>query len=174
MNGQPLVIGSMVAAAALAMGLGWLAPGRPAAPVTVTRVQPIRSSEPLQPPSEAEALDVLAGYLVDPPASNSPAGGDPSPHPQRIRAPKPPPPPPPPDVALVFRREVTAIVNQGGQGLAVLVVDASDEGRRSRLLKVGDEFADGWRIATLSSAQAVLAKGDRQKIASFYSGGGPH
>jgi hypothetical protein len=77
-------------------------------------------------------------------------------------------------VALVFRREVTAIVNQGREGLAVLVVEASVDGRRSRLLKVGDEFADGWRIAALSSAEAVLAKGDIQKHAPFYSGGGPH
>ncbi|MEI9964274.1 MAG: hypothetical protein WDM92_05825 [Caulobacteraceae bacterium] len=172
---RPLLVGTAAAAAALAGGLGWVAPGRPAVPVNILRAQPARSLEPLQPPLEDEALDVLADYLVDPPAPAAADGGDPSPAAARAapRPPPPPPPPPPPDVAVTFRRGVSAIVNQGREGLAVLVVDSAVDGRRSRLLRVGDEFADGWRIAALSSDEAVLAKGDVQEARASLLGSGP-
>lgn len=56
--------------------------------------------------------------------------------------------PPPPDVALLFRRDLTAIEQRPG-GTIVWIVDFTrDFGRRG--MRVGDVYQDGWRLAAVS------------------------
>jgi hypothetical protein len=107
------------------------------------------------------ALDGLRGELGPEPA---PGQVSPAPHASVYR---PPPPPPPPDVALVFRREVTAVVRTPGRGLGVLL---SQPGQASRLLRPGDAFDHQWRLTSLTSSEAVLGDGVSERRVSLFGG----
>lgn len=64
--------------------------------------------------------------------------------------------PPPPDIALLFRRDLTAI-EQRPEGPIVWIVDYSAEfGRRG--LEVGDVYQDGWRVAAVAPAFIELRR----------------
>jgi hypothetical protein len=81
--------------------------------------------------------------------------------------PKPPAPPPkpiPPDIATLFRRDVGAIL----PGPRVLVSGNIKGQRVSRSLKVGDLYAEGWRIAALNTRSAILRKGREQRLVNFF------
>jgi hypothetical protein len=145
-----------------AFAVGWLAPGQPPAPLTLTRYAQPASPQLLRRPDEGMAAAVadLRDELAQSAAATAPGA---APRPRRVWLHH-PPPPPPPDVALVFRRQVAAIVNTQGQGLAVLVTaDPSVEGGHSRLLRVGDLFDDRWRVASLSMSEVVLQDGVSEK-----------
>jgi hypothetical protein len=73
--------------------------------------------------------------------------------------------PPEPDVVGLFRRQLTAVVEQGQDGrLAALL---SDEGP-ARMLRVGDVFMAGWKLTSLTMGEAVLGRGrERKTIALF-------
>ncbi len=152
---------------AVAFVVGWAAPGRPPAPslaLTHPRPQPAiylrRAGGDL-----LFALDGLRGELG---ADQPVGGGDPEARrPVVYRPPPPPAPPPPPDVALVFRRAVTAVVSTPGQGLAVLL---AQPGQRSRLLRPGEAFDDRWRLTALTSSEAVLGDGVSERHVALFGG----
>ena len=74
--------------------------------------------------------------------------------------------PQPPDIAVLFRRDLTAI-EQRSEGRVALVVDfTQDFGRRA--LKVGDVYRDGWRVAGIGWQTIELRRrGERRSIAVF-------
>jgi hypothetical protein len=154
--GGALVLGGALLA-------GWAAPDAPPPPsLALTHPRPLPAADLRRPGGEMLfALDGLRGEL----------GPDPSPrrdqalrHPVVYRA----PPPAPPDVALVFRREVSAVVRTPGQGLAVLL---AQPGQRSRLLRPGDLFDDRWRLVSLSSSEAMLGDGASVRRVGLFAGG---
>lgn len=55
--------------------------------------------------------------------------------------------PPPPDIAVLFRRDLTAIEDVNG-GRVAWVVDFTQAFQR-RALRVGDVYQDGWRISRI-------------------------
>lgn len=64
--------------------------------------------------------------------------------------------PPPPDIAVIFRRDLTAIERRNG-GALVWVVDLNQmTGRRA--LHVGDVYRDGWRVTAASEQLIELRK----------------
>ena len=154
----------------IALLTGWAIPGQPAAPLSVTRYPHNTPTELLARPDEAtgaalpDLTTALSGMMA-PKTVSAPEGAPPPKY-------RPPPPPPPPDVALVFRRQVSAVIDQGAAGLAVLVVDSTGEVRQSRLLRIGDSFAGGWRLAGLTMDEATLRKGDQQKRVPLYGAQG--
>jgi hypothetical protein len=160
-----------VAAAALvaflvALGVGWLQPGPPVAPLVVGRngaaVPSVLLARPDQP--TAAALDDLADQLGSGPATAASAAIDPD----NLPPPPPAPPPPAPDIAPIFRRQVSAVIDQGSDGLAVLLRNSGGEGGASRLLKLGDRFDGGWRLIGLSSNEAVLQRGRETRRVSLF------
>jgi hypothetical protein len=143
---------------------GWAAPGLPPAPsLALTHPRPQPAVYLRRPGGDMLfALDGLRGELGP---DRAPGQGDPQRRAVVYRPP--PPPPPPPDVALVFRREVSAVVRTPGQGLALLL---AQPGQRSRLLRPGDLFDDQWRLTSLSSSEAVLGDGVTQRRVALFGG----
>lgn len=155
-----LLIGLAVLATALAVALGWATGRTPSASLTVTRVSGERPLQVLPNPNEAPqaSLDAFAEAL----------GPSPAPPKATVEgAPPKPAPPPEPDVAGIFRRQLTAVVEQDGK-LAVLL---ADEGP-SRMLKVGQPFMAGWKLQGVSAGQAVLARGRERKTIALYEPAG--
>ncbi|HEY5411074.1 MAG TPA: hypothetical protein VIJ94_10155 [Caulobacteraceae bacterium] len=151
--------------ALVALAVGWMAPGQPAVPLSVTRYGREPAMQVLQRPDEAtiDALPDLTDTLADP--AKPAAGPDPD-----AMAARPPPPPPPPDIAPIFRRQVTAILDEDGQGLAVMLRDPAQDAGQSRLLKVGDKFDHQWRLAGLTTDEAVLQNGRELRRVPLYGG----
>lgn len=66
------------------------------------------------------------------------------------------PEPAPPDVAVLFRRDLTAI-ETGSAGTVVWIVDFTQSfGRRA--LKVGDVYQDGWRVTAIGPQSVELRR----------------
>lgn len=78
----------------------------------------------------------------------------------------PPPPPPPPDPALVFRRQLVAVVNEPDGQLAVLL--ATPGGRRR--VRIGETFDGVWTLRSLTRDSAVLQDGRRWRRVPFFGG----
>jgi len=166
----------LVFAMLTAFVVGYRAPGLPDAPMALTRFPRAGTAViPTRPNDTAGAA--LADLRIDLAARGGAYGGsisniegDPPPPPQSEAAegPPPPPPPPPPDVAMVFRRRLTAVVDQGPAGLAVLLSDPSAEGRGTRLLRPGEVFEGRWRLAALTSSEATLRDGRQSRRVPFY------
>jgi hypothetical protein len=167
---SPAVTIGLGLAGALGLGgallAGWSAPGLPPAPsLALTHPRPQPAVYLRRPGGDMRfALDGLRGDLGP---DHAPSSGDLERRQVVYRPPLPPPPPPPPDVALVFRREVSAVVRTPGQGLAVLL---SQPGQRSRLLRPGDSFDDQWRLTSLTSSEAVLGDGVSQRRVALFGG----
>lgn len=64
--------------------------------------------------------------------------------------------PPPPDVAVLFRRDLTAIEERGAQRV-VWIVDYAQTHQR-RALRVGDIYQDGWRVARIGAQRVELRR----------------
>lgn len=64
--------------------------------------------------------------------------------------------PPPPDIALLFRRDLTAI-EQRPTGRVVLIVDTAQAHQR-RVLRIGDVYQDGWRVARIEAQSVQLRR----------------
>jgi hypothetical protein len=64
--------------------------------------------------------------------------------------------PPPPDIAVVFRRDLTAIERRAGGALAWVIDLNQMSGRRG--LSVGDVYRDGWRVSAVSEQVIELRK----------------
>lgn len=165
---------ALIFAVLTAFLVGYRAPGAPAEPLGLSRFPRAAASRLLIRPNEVTlaALDDFQVDLVAPGATGRDpnpveAQGDPVPPPE-TPAVSPPPPPPPPDIALIFRRRLTAVVDQGPAGLAALVLDPSQEARATRLVRPGDIFEGRWRLETLTSSEAVLRDGRQTRRVAFY------
>lgn len=64
--------------------------------------------------------------------------------------------PPPPDIAVLFRRDLTAIEERGAARVA-WVVDHTQMNQR-RALRVGDIYRDGWRVARIAPQTVELRR----------------
>ncbi len=76
-------------------------------------------------------------------------------------------PPPPPDVAVTFRRELTAIEHTP-TGAVAWVVDWSQAGGR-RALRRGDIYQDGWRVATVGEQSVDLRRAQEVRHIDLFS-----
>jgi len=164
-RGHLILTGSaVIAVLVLAFAVGWSAPGRPPPPLSVTRYPRVSEAQPLARPNDD--MDASVAALRDDLGPDAAAGGAP-PRPRYVRVQR-PPAPQPVDEALVFRRQVAAVVNLDGQGLAILLANPGGEASGSRLLKVGDLFDSRWRIAALSMDEVVLQDGTAEKRVALF------
>lgn len=118
-------------------GLGWLTAGPRAAgpaPAEVALVTPIHAGALAR--AAAERIRELSFVL--PPAEEVAA------------------PPPPPDIAVIFRRDLTAI-EQTPAGPVVWIVDLNQPAGR-RGLKSGDVYQDGWRVGAVRPQSIELRR----------------
>jgi hypothetical protein len=168
-RGVLFLSGSAVAAVlAVALAIGWNAPGRPTPPLSVTRYPRIAEASSLSRPNED--MDVAVAALRDDLGPDAAAASARAPsRPRYIRVQR-PPAPPPMDEALVFRRQVAAVVNLDGSGLAVLLANRPGDEQGPRLLKLGDLFDGRWRIVALSMDEVVLQDGTTEKRAPLFGG----
>lgn len=75
--------------------------------------------------------------------------------------------PPPLDVAVLFRRDLTAI-EQRADGRVVWIVDLTQGfGRRS--LRVGDVYQDGWRVARIDAQTITLRRRRETRTVAAYA-----
>ncbi|MEQ1809077.1 MAG: hypothetical protein ABL889_04070 [Terricaulis sp.] len=65
-------------------------------------------------------------------------------------------PPPPPDIAILFRRDLTAIEDRGA-GRVVWIVDYAQTHQR-RALRIGDVYQDGWRVSRIGAQSVELRR----------------
>lgn len=163
---------ALIFAVLTAFLVGYRAPGAPAEPLGLSRFPRPAASSLLVRPNEVTLaalddfqVDLVAAGATGPDPNPVEAQGDPVPPPE---TPAVSPPPPPPDIALVFRRRLAAVVDQGPAGLAALVLDPSQEARATRLVRPGDVFEGPWRLETLTSSEAVLRDGRRTRRVAFY------
>jgi hypothetical protein len=74
--------------------------------------------------------------------------------------------PPPPDIAVLFRRDLTAIEQRGPARVAWIVDHGQMHQRRA--LRVGDIYQDGWRVARIASQTVELRRrGEVRSIDAF-------
>ena len=170
MNGPAAI--ALVFAILTAFLVGYRAPGAPAEPMGLSRFPHAAEARRLVRPNET-TIAALDGFQIDVVTHGAPVNGDSAlfqgdPPPPVEAAPPPPPPPPVPDIALVFRRRLNAIVDQGPAGLAALMTDPSQEARGTRLVRPGDIFEGRWRLVELTSSEAVLRDGRQTRRVAFY------
>jgi hypothetical protein len=72
------------------------------------------------------------------------------------------PAPPPPDVGLTLRRDVRALQPGAGNDGRLILTGA-------RQLKLGDRYADGWRLTAVTSQTATLRKGKEERRVDFFA-----
>jgi hypothetical protein len=110
-------------------------------------------------PRARTGLAMIAGGLTDPVAVASQADPDAA-RPVVSR-------PPEPDLANAFRRQLSAVVAQksGGPFYALL---RGDEGG-GRVLRPGETFQSGWKLARLSLAEAVFARGRETRAVDLFA-----
>ena len=136
------LVGMVAAPAAVAVGL-WTGQNQ-TPPPTVTAA---RQNAPLvaKPGRTAEIAAKTFAKLEPPP-------------PQPVVAPA----PPPPDPAVTLRREVRALVPGAGNDGRLILTGA-------RQLKLGDKYADGWRLTAVSGQTATLKKGKVERRVDFFA-----
>lgn len=64
--------------------------------------------------------------------------------------------PPPPDIAVLFRRDLTAIEERGTTRI-VWIIDYTQTYQR-RALRVGDVYQDGWRVRRIGPQSVELRR----------------
>lgn len=142
------------------LGLGWLltppedvGPGeRVRAPAGLAEVK--HGGEALG----ASARRLAALGLDMPEAAPEPETGEPSEPPTD--------PAPSEDIARAFRRDLTAI-EQTASGPVAWIIDLNASHGRRALAK-GEEYADGWRVASLDGQTIELRRGgDARRIVVF-------
>lgn len=144
-----------VAALMLAFGLGVRT-----APHTAVVVEPVRGLRLADLRLEPAAIRAVAS--LGPSGSVEPVAQAPARAPSPSAAATPvPAPPAPPAADAVLRASVSAVTTEGGRPAAVL---RDTPGRR---LRAGDSFL-GWRVASLSSSGAVLARGRERREVTFF------
>ncbi len=75
--------------------------------------------------------------------------------------------PPPPDIAVTFRRELTAIENTAS-GAIVWVVDWNQASGR-RAIHRGGEYRDGWRVSEIGNQTVELRKRTETRRIDVYA-----
>lgn len=115
------------------LGLGWLSAPTPNAEASVANAAPSLVHARVEAADARQRLDALG--LAPPPVDNSP---------------------PPPDIAILFRRDLTAIEDRP-RGRVVWVVDFAQTYQR-RALRVGDVYQDGWRISRINAQSVELRR----------------
>jgi hypothetical protein len=75
--------------------------------------------------------------------------------------------PPPPDVAVTFRRELTAIEHTAS-GPVVWIVDWNQASGR-RAIHRGGEYRDGWRVAEIGNQTVELRKRTESRQVDVYA-----
>lgn len=145
----------------LAFLLGWIFPGRPEAPLGVTRGAGARAELTLRPgENSSEAIRFLRTLRRDPPP--------PPPPPLPVVVP-PPPPPPPPDVSVLFKAALSGIERDLGTGaFRALVRDLAASSPQTSSMSVGARFGDGWRIKDISADAVTLTKGREIRVVRLY------
>ncbi|ANP45714.1 hypothetical protein [Candidatus Viadribacter manganicus] len=137
MKVELLILGFGVSAGFAA---GWLLTPPPSAPVAAPIIAPALVHAGVEAGDMRERLERLAPA----PAELAPEA------------------PPAPDIALLFRRDLTAIEAQG-EAAIVYVVDGAWS-RQRRALRVGDIYRDGWRVSAISAQRVQLRR--RREIRS--------
>lgn len=169
-------VAALFASAALGgLILGWRMPqpGVAQALPLRPRAASLAARAPM-PEQTADALSGLAPYLVRPDAPAS-SGGDPdrpppaSATPGGDPTPPPAPAPPPVDVGKLFRGRLSAVVDVAAGTPTAVLVEAGGDGPQSRRLRVGEVFLDQWRLASLTTSEAVLRKGREERRVSLFA-----
>jgi hypothetical protein len=136
-----LFLAAVVGAGLIGMAFGQLAPPRPT---------PASQAHTLRTPEVEDAQRAIASAsfafktLHPPPAPIAPSEGADA-------------PPPEPDVAVLFRRDVTAVLEERGRAVVVIVDAAAKGGRRT--LRIGARYGRGWKVAAISASQVELRRG---------------
>lgn len=140
---------------------GWAFPGRPEAPLGVSRGAGTSVGLTLRPgETTRDAIRFLRTLRSDP----LPPPPPPPPPPPVVL-----PPPPPPDVAVVFKNALSGIERDPATGVyRALVRDPVAPGPQILALSVGDGFADGWRITDVTADAVVLGKGRDVRVVRLY------
>lgn len=141
--------------------LGWTFPGRPEAPLGVTRGVGQRSELTLRPgENSSQAVRFLRTLRRDP----LPPPPPPPPPPIVV-----PPPPPPPDVAVVFKSALSGIERDPATGVfRALVRNPMSGSSQTTPMGLGSKFVDDWRIKEISSDAVTLAKGREIRVVRLY------
>jgi hypothetical protein len=171
-----------LSAICLAFLLGWALPGRAPAPIAAAQATGgLAPREMIGAPRDqlavAADLDFSIGddrivraadsAPVEAPSQNPDEQGILAPDEADMAPPAPPPPPPPPpDPALVFRRQLVAVINEPDGQLAVLL--ATPGGRRR--VRIGETFDGVWTLRSLTRDSAVLQDGRRWRRVPFFGG----
>ncbi|MGE0741134.1 MAG: hypothetical protein AB7O98_07305 [Hyphomonadaceae bacterium] len=79
----------------------------------------------------------------------------------------PPAPPPPPDIAVLFRRDLTAI-EVTNSGVVAWVVDMRQPTLRRRIAP-GEAYQDGWVVASISEQNIELRKRRETRQIAVYA-----
>jgi len=72
-----------------------------------------------------------------------------------------------PDVAATFRSALTALVDERGRRVAVIVDASAPSGRRT--LRVGSAFANGWRVARIAEDGVELRRRGEVRFVSAFA-----
>lgn len=145
---------------ALAFLIGWLFPGRPEAPLGVTRGAGSRAELTLRPGDGSnEAVRFLRTLRSDPPPPPPP------PPPAQVMIAR----PPPPDIAVVFKQALSGIERDPQTGaFRALVRDPAAPSPQIAAMNVGARFGDGWRIRQISADAVTLAKGREVRVVRLF------
>lgn len=73
--------------------------------------------------------------------------------------------PPEIDIVIQFRYDLTAILREG-EARAALIVDRENGGER-RLVRAGQPYREGWRIAEIGVEEIVLRRGEDARAVSI-------
>lgn len=79
----------------------------------------------------------------------------------------PPPPPPPPDIAVLFRRDLTAI-EESDRGLVIWIVDNLQPSLRRRIAP-GEVYQDGWVVSAIAEQSIELRRRRERREVAVYA-----
>lgn len=145
----PRALLTLVGAIALSGGAaGWLTAPSPAAPALSARAHFEAPQHMGERAGAARERFAALGYGQEPPPAAEPEG------------------PPPPDIAVLFRRDLTAI-QETASGRVVVIIDSNADFRR-RSIGVGGVYQDGWRVAAISEQSVELRRRRETRSVGFF------
>jgi hypothetical protein len=153
---------TLVAAFCALAGLTATLFGWATAPVTTSVETVARRPIPALP--HLERPDATAAAAAAGLSSENP----PPPPPPKPKPPPKPAPPPPPDPGQVLSSEVSAVVLDRVTNQLSLVLQATAPARKTQVLKIGDQFMDGWKLTELTHRYAVISRRGESRRVTFY------
>jgi hypothetical protein len=73
-----------------------------------------------------------------------------------------------PSLAASLQHSVSAVLDLGAPTARLVLVEQKDGVENRRVLKVGDGYRDGWKLASIGAREVVLErKGERRSVALF-------